>query len=47
MAAEDRPKNENAIRVLGCGKFINSLLRADSYIARSDYSQKIIEYLQI
>lgn len=44
MAAQDRPKNENAIRVLECGAFINSLLKADSYVARSDYSQKTKEY---
>ena len=44
MATQDQTRNENAIRVLECGKFINSLLKADSYIARSDYSQKIKEY---
>ena len=44
MVAQDRPKNENAVRVLECGAFINSLLKADSYIARSDYSQKTKEY---
>ena len=43
MTAQDRPRNENAIRVLECGKFINFLLKADSYIARSDYSQRIKE----
>jgi len=44
MASQDRPQNENAIRVLECGNYINSLLKADSYIARSDYSKKIKEY---
>ena len=41
---EDRIKNENVIRVQECGTFIKSLLKADSYIARRDYSKKIKEY---
>lgn len=44
MTAQDRPKNENALRVLECGEFINYFLNTDSYVARSDYSQKIKAY---
>ena len=41
IPAQDNPKNENALRVIECGDFINSILAADRYIARSEYSQKI------
>lgn len=43
-ASNIQSKNENAIRVLECGEFIKSLLKADSYIARSDYSSKTNDY---
>ena len=41
MTEQDRPKNENAVRILECGKYIKSLLNADRYIARSEYSKQI------
>ena len=37
-------RDENAIRMLACGKFIKSLLDSDRYIARSDYAEKITGY---
>ncbi len=41
MKVQDQPKNENAIHILECGKYIKTLLAADRYIARSEYSQRI------
>jgi len=41
MTDQDRPKNENAVRILECGKYIKTLLNADRYIARSEYSKRI------
>ena len=40
MTEQDRPKNENAIRILECGKYIKTLLNADRFIARSEYSKR-------
>ena len=44
MTDQDRPKNENAVRILECGKYIKTLLNADRYIARSEYSKRISGY---
>lgn len=44
MTEQDRPKNENAIRILECGKYIKTLLNADRYIARSEYSKQISDF---
>lgn len=44
MTEQDRPKNENAIRILECGKYIETLLNADRYIARSEYSKQISDF---
>lgn len=44
MIEQDRPKNENAIRILECGKYIETLLNADRYIARSEYSKQISDF---
>lgn len=41
MTVQDQAKNENAVRILECGKYIKSLLADDRYIARSEYAQKI------
>lgn len=38
------PQNENAVRLLECGRFIDSLLNADSYIPRREYIKSISEY---
>ena len=38
------PQNENAIRLLECGRFIDSLLSADKYVPRSEYLGTISEY---
>ena len=44
MTEQDRPKNENAVRILECGKYIETLLNADRYIARSEYSKQISDF---
>lgn len=44
MTEQDRPKNENAIRILECSKYIKTLLNADRYIARSEYSKQISDF---
>lgn len=36
--------NENAKRLLECGRFIENLMKEDRYIARSEYSSKMEEY---
>ncbi|MCR5775594.1 MAG: UvrD-helicase domain-containing protein [Lachnospiraceae bacterium] len=41
---KNEAKNEKAVRVFECGRFIHSLLSADRYIARSDYSKKTAGY---
>ena len=41
MHINDKPRNENAIRILECGKYIKLLLTSDRYIARSEYSKRI------
>ena len=38
------PRNENVIRLLEMKTFIDSLMNADRYIARSDYLEKMKEY---
>ena len=38
------PVNENAIKMLELKNFIDSLMKADKYLAKSDYSQKMKEY---
>lgn len=44
VSAQTQPQNENAIRLLECGKFIDSLLNSDRYIPRSEYNKSISEY---
>ena len=39
-----QPRNENAVKLLGCGIFFVSLLKRDKYIAKSEYIEKIKEY---
>lgn len=41
MTEQDWPKNENAVHILECGKYIKTLLNTDRYIARSEYSKRI------
>ena len=41
MHINDKPRNENAIRILECGKYISFLLTSDRYIAKSEYSKRI------
>ena len=43
-SSSNESQNENAIRTLECGNFIESILETDEYIARSDYIDKISEY---
>ncbi len=45
-AFKGEPKDENILRILECGEFIDSLLKADRYIARSEYKDRISEYSQ-
>ncbi len=42
--AKDIQRDENALRLLACGKFIKSLLDSERYIARSEYAEKITGY---
>lgn len=44
VSSQERPKNENAVRILECGKYIKSLQAADRYIARSEYENEIKKY---
>ncbi len=44
VSSLERPKNENAVRILECGKYIKSLQAADRYIARSEYENEIKKY---
>ena len=41
------PQNENVIKLLELRSFIDSLMSADQYIAKSDYVEKIKEYSTI
>ncbi|MBP5330568.1 MAG: hypothetical protein J6Y89_01790, partial [Lachnospiraceae bacterium] len=41
------PQNENAVRILECGKTIKSLLNSDRYIARSEYSKHMSEFSSV
>ncbi len=41
------PQNENAVRILECGKSIKSLLNSDRYIARSEYSKHMSEFSSV
>ena len=43
-SALGQPRNDNAKRVLECGKYIDSLLQRNMYISKRDYSQKMSEY---
>lgn len=38
------PRNENVVKLLGLGDFLDSLMNTDRYIARSDYMEKIKGY---
>ena len=38
------PKNENVIKLLDLKNYIDSLMDAERYIAKSDYLEKIKEY---
>ena len=42
--SSNNSQNENAVRALECGEFIDSILNSDNYIARSDFNNKILEY---
>lgn len=42
-----RPLNENAVRLMECGDYINSVLSRDKYISRSIYKDKISSYSQV
>lgn len=41
------PKNENAIKLLGLKDYIDTLMDADRYIAKSDYLENIKEYKSV
>lgn len=41
------PHNENIIKLLELGTTIDSLMDADRYIAKSDYAEKLKEYLPV
>jgi len=40
----ENSQNENAVRILECGEFIDSVLNSDRYIARSEYVSKLADY---
>ena len=43
-SVEIKKTNENVLRILDCGIYINDLLSTDKYIARSDYYVKAAEF---
>ena len=43
-SAQTMPQNENVIKLLEMKTFIDSLINADRYIAKSDYLEKMKEY---
>lgn len=42
--ASSVPQNENIVKLLELGSFIDSLMSADKYIAKSDYVEKVKDY---
>lgn len=44
LTNQDAPVNENVVKILEWKSFLESLVKADKYIARSDYDQKMKEY---
>ena len=42
-----RPRNENAVKLLECGSFFASILKQNKYIARSEYKVKRDEYAPV
>ena len=43
-SVQNQSQNENAKRIRECGDFIDSILKADRYIARSEYINHISDY---
>lgn len=44
MLSKKQPQNENVLNALECGDFIETILKSDSYIARSEYINKILDF---
>jgi DNA helicase-4 len=42
-----QPRNENAVKLLACGGFFGSLLKADRYVAKSEYLQKHKDFASV
>lgn len=43
-SGQDAPRNENVVKLQELGAFINSLMKSDRYVAKSDYLTKMKEY---